>query len=184
MKIVTKPGWTVTARALVVACGYEAEKFLSRKVLELSSTYALIGKQVDPALLWPGRTLLWETKTPYLYARTTEDNRIIIGGRDDASFNRRKRDAALPGKAARLLGDFGKLFPDIPVQMDFIWAGAFGGTKDSLAYVGRPDNGKNVYFILGFGGNGIVFSQTGAEIVRDAVLGRKNPLADLYSFSR
>lgn len=184
VRIATDTGHTVRARSLVVACGYESEKFLPKKVLSLSSTYALITKPVDPDLLWRGRTLLWETKTPYLYARTTSDNRIIVGGRDDDSFDRKKRNASLYTKASKLLSDFAALFPDIPLHPDFIWAGAFGGTKDSLAYVGTPDGMKNIYFILGFGGNGIVFSQTGSEIVRDAILGRKNPLANLYSFSR
>lgn len=184
LTVVTQHGHTVRADKLVVACGYESQKFLPKKVLELSSTYALIGKPVDAGMLWPDRTLLWETKTPYLYARTTLDNRIIVGGRDDESFDRKQRDAALPAKAAKLAGDFSRLFPEIPLQMDFIWAGAFGGTRDSLAYVGPVDGLDHTYFILGFGGNGIVFSQTGAEIVRDAILGRKNPLANLYAFSR
>lgn len=184
VSIVTRQGHAIKAGYLVVACGYESQKYLPKKVLELSSTYALIGKPREAGRLWPERTLLWETRTPYLYARTTADNRIIVGGRDDASFNRKRRDRSLRKKTAALAADFASLFPEIPLQVDFAWAGAFGGTRDSLAYVGRPGGSGRIHFILGFGGNGIVFSQTGAEIVRDAILGRKNANADLYSFSR
>jgi glycine/D-amino acid oxidase-like deaminating enzyme len=39
-------------------------------------------------------------------------------------------------------------------------------------------------FALGFGGNGIVFSQIAGEIIRDAALGIKNPDAHIFSFDR
>ncbi len=179
-----KGGGRVRAWRLVICCGYESQRFLSRQVVEMATTYAIVTKPVDVRYLWPDRTLLWETKTPYLYLRTTEDDRIIAGGRDDEGHSRRHRNAALDKKAARIVQDVHRLRPDIPFQPDFIWAGAFGGTEDSLPYVGQVAEMDNTYFILGFGGNGIVFSQTGSEIVRDAILQRKNANADLYSFDR
>ncbi len=180
----TAAGHTVEVRNVVVTCGYESERFLPKRVLERSSTYALISKPVDPSSLWKDRTLIWETKTPYMYARTTADNRIIVGGRDDETSSRARRNYALKRKSDKIVADFHRLFPHIEFNKDFVWAGAFGSTKDSLAYVGSPRGMDGIYFILGFGGNGIVFSQTGSEIVRDAILGRKNPRSDLYSFSR
>lgn len=39
---------------------------------------------------------------------------------------------------------------------------------------------KNVYAVMGFGGNGITFSQIAAEIVAAAVNGGTDPDADLF----
>jgi hypothetical protein len=33
--------------------------------------------------LWPDEAMIWETMKPYLYIRTTKDNRIIAGGLDE-----------------------------------------------------------------------------------------------------
>ncbi len=177
-------GGEVTARKLVIACGYESQEYLARSVVELRTTYALASKPIDPELFWENRTLIWETKDPYLYLRTPGDNRLILGGRDDESYDRKKRDESLPGKIKGLVREVKSLWPDLPLTPDFCWAGAFGGTEDSLPYVGGVEAMPNTYFILGFGGNGIVFSQTGAEITRDWVLGKKHENADLYIFDR
>ncbi len=185
VRLLTEHGHTIKARNLVIACGYESQKFIPFKVVDLSTTYAFVSKPVSLDLIWDERALIWETKPPSLYMRTTADNRSLVGGRDDAKKQgKKKRRRRLVQKIRGLRGDVRKLRPDLPLFPEFSWAGTFGGTKDSLAYVGDIPSMANTYFILGFGGNGIVFSQTGAEIIRDRILGRENPLADLYTFDR
>jgi glycine/D-amino acid oxidase-like deaminating enzyme len=46
------------------------------------------------------------------------------------------------------------------------------------------DEYPNCYFALGYGGNGITLSLVAAQIIRDAILDRRNPAADLFSFNR
>lgn len=78
---------------------------------------------------WQDCSILWETKNPYLYMRTTIDGRIIVGGRDEEFSNAEKRDALLASKTHQLEEDFHELFPDVPFQTDFAWAGTFAKTK-------------------------------------------------------
>ncbi|MCC8180145.1 MAG: FAD-binding oxidoreductase [Planctomycetes bacterium] len=184
VELKTESGHRLRCRHLVIACGYESQKYCPKQVLDLSTTYALISKPLDEKYIWPDRALVWETRTPYKYFRITEDNRIIMGGRDDEDADKKKRALSMKEKTAKLADDFRSIRPDIPFHTDFTWAGAFGGTEDSLPYIGSVPEMPSAYFILGFGGNGIVFSQTGAEIVRDAILGRDNPRRDLYAFDR
>ena len=40
-------------------------------------------------------TLIWETARPYIYMRTTVDNRIIIGGLDEDTNIAQERDSKL-----------------------------------------------------------------------------------------
>ena len=108
----------------------------------------------------------------------------MAGGRDDETDNPKKRGQALPRKNKILLKDLGNLFPGIALVPDYTWAGAFGSTKDSLGYVdavpGRPGGFCN----LGFGGNGILYSLIGAEIIRDRILDKKNDRDDVFAFDR
>ena len=173
----------IKAKFLVIACGYESEKFLPFSVVKMETTYAFITKPLGESDLWDKDALLWETKTPYLYVRTTENNRLIAGGRDDDHHNHRERDRVLPAKIKALVQDVQKLL-GLEVQPDFGWAGVFGSTKDTLGYIGEIKNLPRTYFIMGFGGNGILYSQIGAEIVRDSIKGRKNELKNVFGFNR
>jgi glycine/D-amino acid oxidase-like deaminating enzyme len=53
-----------------------------------------------------------------------------------------------------------------------------------LAYIGPTPEWPEAYFALGYGGNGITYSVLAAEIIRDAILQRHNPYADLFCFDR
>ena len=134
-------------------------------------------------MVWDQDALLWETKTPYLYMRTTENNRLLVGGRDDGHHDPRKRDRALTRKIKALAGDVEKLL-GLEVKPDFGWAGAFGSTKDALGYIGEIRQLPRTYFIMGFGGNGILYSQIGAEVVLDSIQGRKNEWKQVFGFNR
>ena len=79
---------------------------------------------------------------------------------------------------------FGRLFPDVPLEVAFAWAGTFGETKDGLAYIGVHPRFPHTWFALGYGGNGITFSLIAAEIIRDDFLGRENRDARIFRFGR
>jgi glycine/D-amino acid oxidase-like deaminating enzyme len=179
----TSDGCTITAKYLVVAAGYESNAFLPIDVGTIYSSYAIISKPLAERVPWYQNALLWETHCPYLYIRTTPDGRIIIGGRDDLYESVAKRDAVLKRKSRELQADFNKLFPHIPFEMDFWWAGTFADTKDGLPYVG-PCNHKRVLYALGYGGNGITFSAIAAALLHDRILGLKNPDQDIFKFDR
>ena len=115
--------------------------------------------------------------------RTTSDNRILIGGRDEVFSNPEKRDALIPQKRVQLEQDFKSLFPKIPFQTDFAWAGTFAETEDGLPFIGTYDD-ERVHFAMGYGGNGIVFSVIAAEIICNEIQGKRNPNRPIFSFSR
>jgi hypothetical protein len=121
---------------------------------------------------------------PYLYLRTTADNRAIIGGGDVDFQNDQLRDALRAEKTATLHSEFCRMFPYIRCEQACSWTGTFGETADSLAYIGEPAQHPGVYFALGYGGNGITYSVLAAEIIRDALLGEENPSAHLFRFDR
>jgi glycine/D-amino acid oxidase-like deaminating enzyme len=119
-----------------------------------------------------------------LYMRSTKDNRIIVGGRDEDFYSPAKRDRLIKKKTALLKNDFIKLFPGFEFNPEFSWTGTFGSTKDSLPYIGTYSKTPHTYYALGFGGNGITFSFIAAQIITDMIKGRKNRDAVLYAFNR
>src|SRR4030095_14285277 len=133
---------------------------------------------------WYQNSLIWSPVSTYLYLRTTDDNRIIVGGKDDPFSNPIIRDERLERKSRELTKSFSKLFPEIGFRRDFSWAGTYASTKDGLPYIGKMAEKRNTLFALGFGGNGITFSALAAEIIRDELCGKRNPGIRLFAFDR
>src|SRR5690606_34054421 len=169
---------------VVIAAGFEAGQFLPKNVMKLLSTYALISKPVEEELLWPERSLIWDTKSPYFYMRTTNDNRMMIGGEDEDFQNPVKRDALLRRKIKKLEKQFNKLYPEIPFETDMAWCGTFSSTEDGLPYIGTWPGKDRMFFALGYGGNGITFSMIAAQIIRNKLTGTQDKRAEVFGFDR
>lgn len=175
--------FSIQCKAVFFATGYETQQFLPQKVVKLKSTYAFVSEPLVDLSWWKDRILIWETGNPYLYMRTTNDNRVLVGGEDDSVRNPQKRDRQIDSKVARLLDKFHHRFHQ-RIEPAFGWAGVFGSTKDGLAYIGRHNSFPKGYFALGFGGNGITFSQIAAKLLADQFLGQPSPDSRIFSFDR
>jgi glycine/D-amino acid oxidase-like deaminating enzyme len=175
----------IRAQSVIVAAGYEAEKFLPERVAELHSTYAIVTEPVKIFDGWGKRCLVWESARPYLYARTTSDNRIIAGGEDDPFRNPQERDKRVEKKADALLAKLRDLFPRIEMELAYSWAGTFGETKDSLPYIGaHPSVDPRVLYALAYGANGMPFAAVAAEVLTAAVLGKSHRYQATFAFER
>jgi glycine/D-amino acid oxidase-like deaminating enzyme len=169
---------------VVFATGYETEQRLRQPSVKLRSTYALASEPLGAGRPWYERALIWETTRPYLYLRTTDDGRVIVGGEDDSFASPARRDRALPKKTARLIARFAALFPDIPIETAFAWAGTFAETADGLPFIGAHRDYPNAWFAACYGGNGVPFGAVAGELIRDLWLGRANSRSTLFRFGR
>ena len=174
---------SIKAKKIVAAPGFESERLLDEKVMQLHSTYVLVSQPMHPEDLWKEKCLIWETARPYIYVRTTTDNRIMVGGFDEPFQNPKKRDALMDKKNKAILKRFKQFFPESKIEMDFYWCGTFGETKDGLPFIGEHKKHPNMYFALGYGGNGITFSVIAAEMIKDMYLGKNND-ENIFRFDR
>lgn len=72
---------------------------------------------------------------------------------------------------------------DSPIEEPaYRWAAAFGVTSDGLPIIGAVPGLQNVYAAMGYGGNGITFSQIAAEIISSEILGHKDSDSSLFAF--
>ena len=179
-------GQLVRARHAVLATGYATEHWLRKRVARNRSTYAFVTDPIAADALGPLRdTMAWETARPYLYLRTTPDGRLLAGGEDDSVDVPARRDKRVEEKARALVRKVAALFPHLPLEPVFSWAGTFAETADGLPFFGpHPERGPRVHFAMAYGGNGIVFSMLGAGLLRARVERRRHPLAALFSFAR
>ncbi|MFJ7928580.1 hypothetical protein [Peribacillus sp. NPDC096448] len=60
------------------------------------------------------------------------------------------------------------MFPELEnrVCADYYWGAFFGETHDGLLTIGMYPNHPNCYFLLGYGGNGTVYSVILSQIIR------------------
>ncbi|PJR04885.1 NAD(P)/FAD-dependent oxidoreductase [Avrilella dinanensis] len=177
-------GAKIKTKKIVYCLGYESATMIKEKFVDLISTYAIVSEIDETLSKKYNDVLIWNTSEPYIYLRTTDDGRFLIGGEDEEFINPQKRDKLISKKEQKLLKSFEKYLPHIPFHSDFAWAGTFGETKDGLPYIGEHKDFKNSYFVLGFGGNGITFSVMGMEMVSDWMKGKKHSLSEWFKFGR
>ena len=182
--VLTEHGTTITAKKIIYCNGFESTEIIKDKFVKLLSTYAIVGERFEDDQSYLNDTLFWNTAEPYMYMRTTDDNRLLIGGEDEDFVDATKRDSLLNYKSDKLTKYLKKILPDYDFRMDFVWAGTFGETKDGLPYIGKHPNFQSAYFVLGFGGNGITFSVIGMELVSEMLKNKKHPLSENFKFRR
>jgi len=176
----TKNGSTIKARFVIVAAGYECQEFKDDKNVVFVSSYAAVTNPVEDLSSWYKGTLIWETARPYIYMRTTTDNRIIIGGLDENTINPEKRDVMLTHKKDLLIHEFNKLFPNINVHPEFYLTAFYGGTHDGMPLIGIYDEFPNWYFLMGYGDNGMVYSMVLAKIIAQLITAGSDSNVDIY----
>lgn len=184
VKVHTEHGATIQAKKIIYCTGFESTELIKDKFVDLLSTYAIVGERTSAGYEHLDDTLFWNTASPYMYLRTTDDNRLLIGGGDEKFVDTTKRDRLLGLKSKKLANYVQKILPGTEFRTDFVWAGTFGETKDGLPYIGKHPDFASTYFVLGFGGNGITFSVVGMDIISAMLKGEKHPLAGYFKFRR
>jgi glycine/D-amino acid oxidase-like deaminating enzyme len=119
------------------------------------------------------------------YWQQLANGRIVLGGFRDFSILTEMTDEetttqpiqdALDAFLAELLGEL----PEITHR----WAGIFGLTQDLLPLVGPLPGHDGVWVAAGYSGHGNVFGVLCGELVANAILGREDPLLQLFAPAR
>lgn len=182
--VFTKKQHQIKAKHVIIAAGYETLEIKKEKNAFYGSSYAAITNRVDDLSEWHNRTLIWESARPYVYMRTTADNRIIIGGLDDTTHFSEDRDAKIIAKKNKLIEEFNKLFPNIHVKAEYYLGAFYGTTHDGLPIIGMYEDEPNCYYLYGYGDNGSVYSMVLSKIIKQMITKETNENVDLYLQTR
>ena len=180
MIVYTKNGFSIQAKQVIFAAGYEGLEIRNEKKTSFVSTYTVTTNPIEDLSDWYNRTLIWETARPYLYMRTTKDNRIIIGGLDDNTNYPEDRDSKLLHKKDQLIDELHHLFPNINAKADYFLSAFYGGIVDGIPIIGQYEDFPNCYFLFAFGDNGTVYSQLLSNIIVNDIVKGNDPDLPLY----
>ncbi|MHA6480611.1 NAD(P)/FAD-dependent oxidoreductase [Paenibacillus sp. strain BS8-2] len=183
----TGNGCYIEAEHVVYAIGYEPEKLRGKLIKpDIGRSFVIVTDPIADLGQWHDRWLLWETARPYLYLRTTQDDRIIVGGLDEDISTPLRGKHAQEKHSSKLLTKAQELFPGMPLTIAYHWNATFGESEDNLPFIGEDPEWRHVYYSLGYGGNGTVYSVLAAELIRGLIEGTAgdNPLNRIVGLSR
>ena len=166
VEIITSFGYKVKAKKVIIATGYNTQRFTKRNFGVKTVTYNIATKSVKSFDGWFNKVLIRDNCDPYNYFRTTSDNRIIAGGEDVDFYTNIKNEKLAKEKYSILLNRIKNMFPNIKdIEIDYEYCGGFISSQDNLGYIGEDPNHKNLWFCLGYGANGILFAILGGMML-------------------
>src|SRR5690606_3193283 len=75
--VTTDSGFQIKAKKMIYCIGYESKNLIKENFVNLKSTYAAVSEIDKDKFKNISSTLVWNTDTPYLYMRTTDDGRLL-----------------------------------------------------------------------------------------------------------
>ena len=119
------------------------------------------------------------------YWQQLPDRRVVLGGFRDFSILTEMTDEEVTTQPIQdaldaFLVDLLGFMPDVTHR----WAGIFGLTQDLLPLVGPVPGHDGVWVAAGYSGHGNVLGLLCGELVADAILGRDDPLLELFAPAR
>jgi glycine/D-amino acid oxidase-like deaminating enzyme len=178
-------GRAIEADHVVLATGYAMPDIVTSDLHKTASSWVIATRPQQPGRLWRDGALIWEASKSYLYARTTSDGRIVIGGEDDDDIvDPEARDRLMPQKAEMLRRKLHRLWPNTDSRSDYVWSGAFSTTIDGLPLIGVVPGHPRLYAAYGYGGNGITFSYLASRIIGRLIEGDRLAWFDHFALDR
>ena len=174
------PRGTVTAKSVGLATGgytsqnlHSATKNRLLPILSNSIVTRPLSNSELEACNFQTNQVLTDTRVLRHYYRLLPDNRVQIGSR-----------SAISGKSAPdqkyqkfLEQDLSKKFPALNgIQIDYSWWGWVDVSHDMMPRVYRPDPSQTIYYALGYGGNGVMYSAQAGKRLAQWIVGEEHDL--------
>jgi glycine/D-amino acid oxidase-like deaminating enzyme len=173
------------ATACIALNGYAPQIGLfTNRILPLTNyvvaTEPLSAAQWD-AIGWRGREGLADARVQFMYLRPTADGRIVAGGESAPYFfGSAPSTGNYRPSIAKLERSLLETFPQLAgVRFTHAWGGTMGFTADFVPSIGRLDGAENVFYAVGFNGEGVVMTQLAGRILAELVAGEPGDLTRL-----
>ncbi|WP_265499659.1 NAD(P)/FAD-dependent oxidoreductase [Paracoccus beibuensis] len=179
------PGGVVRARRVAVATAAYATRGLHRRlrdrlmpimsnsvvtrVLDASELEAVGIRKLSP---------LTDTRTLRHYYRLLPDNRLQIGSRAAITG----RDAANPAHLAALREGLARKFPALRgIELDYSWWGWVDVSHDMMPRITGVPDAPGLFYALGYGGNGVMYSAMAGRRLAQLVAGQALPDLPIFN---
>lgn len=132
-------------------------------------TYIACSEALDPQRadrLIPSRAAVCDTNFVLDYFRTTNDHRMLYGGR--VSYSTVTPAHLAESMRRRMV----RTFPQLDgVKVDFAWGGFVDITMNRAPDFGRLASAPSVYYLQGFSGHGLALTGLAGRLVAEAIAG-------------
>jgi gamma-glutamylputrescine oxidase len=92
------------------------------------------------------RFMVWDSDLLYHYLRVTGDGRLLVGGSDLRPMYSRHETRVATRSAANLTRYLAAHFPSLNVELEYLWPGFIGVSKDFAPIVGTHEAFPTVHF--------------------------------------
>jgi taurine dehydrogenase large subunit len=180
------PGGTVRARAVALATAAYTppgmHALTRHRLMPILSNSIVTRKLTDAereACNFKTKMVLTDTRTLRFYYRQMPDGRVQIGSRSAVTG----ADAENPRHLQLLIDGLGRKFPALRgIDIDYSWWGWVDVSHDMMPRIFQPDPKRTIYYALGYGGNGVMYSAQAGRRMAQLVAGKGGAL-DLPIFS-
>jgi len=126
--------------------------------------------------------MVWDTDLVYNYFRLTGDNRLLIGGGDVLYTYARSVTDNTKRFEKRLKSYIDKKFSGLNIEMEYIWPGMLGVSKDLLPIVGTDKNNNNIFYVGA--ASGLPWAMALGRYAAENVLNGRNEFDEDFSPKR
>ena len=128
------------------------------------------------------RMMVWDTDLVYNYFRVTGDNRILLGGGDVLYTYAHNPSTNISRFKRRLTTYFKKKFSNIAIELEYIWPGMLGVSKDLLPIMGTDEKMDNVWYVGA--ATGLPWAAALGIYAADRITGGRNEFDEFFSWRR
>lgn len=172
----------VISEHVIYTIGYQPEQLYEPDIHPiLNRSYVIATEPIKQLDNYYDKQLIWETKHPYFYLRSTIDQRLIIGGLDEQIATPNENQSQVKQKNMQLLNALQSFFPKINPTIAYSWNATFAESKDVLPFIGPSYTYKNRSYLCGYGGNGAVYSMLGAQLLTSYLIAPEQYKNDLLA---
>ncbi|MDP3772157.1 MAG: FAD-binding oxidoreductase [bacterium] len=150
--VIFTPGGRITADHIIVCTDrFIPDLGVLKKEIYHVQTFLGITKPLSPDQIkniFPGSPFMaWDTDLVYNYFRITGDGRLLIGGGDLLYTYARNATDNTARFGRRLKNYLEKKFPSLSVEMEYLWPGMLGVSKDLLPIMGSDMHNKRIWYV-------------------------------------
>jgi taurine dehydrogenase large subunit len=176
----TTPGGTIRTRTVALAtAAYTAPdlhpltKNRLMPILSNSIVTRPLTKAEKDACNFKTRLVLTDTRTLRHYYRLLPDDRVQIGTRSAITG----ADAENPKHLKLLQEGLYRKFPALrDIELDYSWWGWVDVSHDMMPRIFQPDPKQRIYYAMGYGGNGVMYSAQAGRRMAQMIAGKGKSL--------
>lgn len=166
-------GGTLTAEKIIVC----TDRFLPRlrvipRDIYHAQTFLAVTKPLSDrqiAAIFPEDPLMvWDTDLIYQYFRMTGDGRLLIGAAS-LFYTYARVEKHNPRRVLKKMHTYlSKRFPSFPIELEYVWPGLIGVSKDFMPLAGVDARNPDLYYVGGAAG--LPFAAALGQYIAEKVL--------------